>query len=165
MSHNKINNMRKIFVLCFLASVVQLTFSQNYLPCGGCGGRGYATCGGCWGSGYTYMGNICVLCNGSGTSICAGCGGAGGTYVQSTPQQTYQQTNSQKTSSSESRYGYKDCHICHGTGVCQTCGGDGWQHNSFGLDDSPCANCHRENGKRTGKCSRCQGTGEVYGVK
>ena len=156
--------MRKIFVLCFLA-FVQFVFCQNYLPCGGCGGRGYTACGGCWGSGYTYMGNICVLCNGSGTSICAGCGGAGGTYVQSTPQQTNQQTNSQKTSSSESRYGYKDCHICHGTGVCQTCGGDGWQHNSFGLDDSPCANCHRENGKRTGKCSRCQGTGEVYGVK
>ena len=65
----------------------------------------------------------------------------------------------------ENRYGYKDCHICHGRGICQTCNGRTYQHNSFGLDDSPCANCHREYGKRTGKCSRCQGTGKVYGLK
>lgn len=65
----------------------------------------------------------------------------------------------------ENRYGYKDCHVCHGSGICQTCNGRTYQHNSFGLDDSPCANCHREYGKRTGKCSRCQGTGKVYGLK
>lgn len=65
----------------------------------------------------------------------------------------------------ESRYGNKDCHICRGTGVCQTCNGDGWQNNPFGLPDDPCANCLRENGRRTGKCSTCQGSGQVYGVK
>ena len=61
----------------------------------------------------------------------------------------------------ESRYGNKDCHICRGTGVCQTCNGDGWQNNPFGLPDDPCANCLRENGRRTGKCSTCQGSGQV----
>lgn len=63
------------------------------------------------------------------------------------------------------RYGYKDCHICHGSGTCQTCNGDGLQNYDFGSGDIPCANCLRENGRRTGKCSVCQGTGKVYGLK
>lgn len=66
----------------------------------------------------------------------------------------------------DSRYGYKDCYSCHGTGTCQTCNGRGIQHNSFGMNDSGCANCHRDsNGRRTGKCSTCQGTGKVYGLR
>ena len=62
-------------------------------------------------------------------------------------------------------YGYKDCHICHGSGTCQTCNGDGYQNYDFGSGDIPCANCLVENGRRTGKCSVCQGTGKVYGLK
>lgn len=63
------------------------------------------------------------------------------------------------------RYGYKDCHICHGSGTCQTCNGDGYQNYDFGSGDIPCANCLIENGRRSGKCSVCQGTGKVYGLK
>ncbi|MBR5146524.1 MAG: hypothetical protein IKW54_02730 [Bacteroidales bacterium] len=63
------------------------------------------------------------------------------------------------------RYGYKDCHICYGSGTCQTCNGDGLQNYDFGSGDIPCANCLKENGRRTGKCSVCQGTGKVYGLK
>lgn len=64
----------------------------------------------------------------------------------------------------EERYGYKDCHSCHGSGTCSTCHGDGLQHSPFG-NDIPCANCLIENGKKTGKCSTCRGTGKVYGLK
>ena len=63
------------------------------------------------------------------------------------------------------RYGYKDCHICHGSGICQTCNGDGFQNYDFGSGDIPCANCLIENGRKSGKCSVCQGTGKVYGLK
>ena len=65
----------------------------------------------------------------------------------------------------ENRYGYKDCHLCGGTGVCQTCNGTGLQNSGFGLGKTTCANCLLENGKRTGKCSICKGTGKVYGLK
>ena len=63
------------------------------------------------------------------------------------------------------RYDYKDCHICKGSGTCQTCNGRGIQHNSFGLNDSKCANCLIKNGMRTGKCSSCGGTGKIYKKK
>ncbi|MBO7239696.1 MAG: hypothetical protein J6V23_04355 [Bacteroidaceae bacterium] len=63
------------------------------------------------------------------------------------------------------RYNNKDCHICKGSGICQTCNGDGIQHNSFGLNDSKCANCLIRNGVHTGKCSICGGTGKIYNKK
>ena len=63
----------------------------------------------------------------------------------------------------DSGYGKKDCHLCRGTGICQTCGGDGIYDRGLGLGNGECPNCLLENMHRTGKCSRCQGTGKVYG--
>lgn len=62
-------------------------------------------------------------------------------------------------------YGNKDCPSCRGTGTCQTCNGSGWQDGGFGLERQPCANCYVENGLKTGRCSKCRGTGTVYGHK
>ena len=166
--------MKKIFLLLLLASC-QFAFSQEFVTCYICGGSGVSMCGGCFGTG-SFMGYVCFSCYGTGRSVCGGCMGAGGTYVNSTPNVNQYQSNSSNSNNSsnhnhsgsdshESRYGYKDCHICHGSGVCQTCNGDGLQDNPFGLPDDPCANCLRENGRRTGKCSTCQGTGQVYGLK
>lgn len=59
----------------------------------------------------------------------------------------------------ENRYGYKDCHICHGLKYCQTCGGDGIMRHSYTNTSGDCPNC------TNGKCSICGGTGKVYGVK
>ena len=67
-----------------------------------------------------------------------------------------------KTTSS---YGDKDCHLCRGTGVCQTCNGSGiGKDNMFGTGKHfSCPNCYLENGRRTGKCSVCGGKGTRYG--
>ena len=64
------------------------------------------------------------------------------------------------------RYGNKDCHLCHGNGVCSTCNGKGYDHNEFGVRGThECPNCLRVNGHASGKCSQCQGSGHVYGLK
>lgn len=54
-------------------------------------------------------------------------------------------------------YGYKDCHMCRGSGRCQTCNGSGL--GNYG----ECPNCLLLGGKRSGKCSICSGKGKVYG--
>ena len=61
----------------------------------------------------------------------------------------------------DSHFGWKDCHLCHGSGVCQTCNGDGIMSNQFGYGDMKCPNCST----RKGCCSVCQGKGKVFGVK
>lgn len=66
------------------------------------------------------------------------------------------------TSQTKQRYGYKNCHICKGSGICQTCKGHKVVENYGKL--SECPNCELENMKRTGKCSRCHGSGQVYGI-
>lgn len=64
------------------------------------------------------------------------------------------------------RYGNKDCHLCHGNGVCSTCNGKGYNYNEFGMQGThECPNCLRVNGRASGKCSQCQGSGHVYGLK
>ena len=64
------------------------------------------------------------------------------------------------------RYGNKDCHLCHGNGVCSTCNGKGYNYNGFGVQGThECPNCLRVNGRASGKCSQCQGSGHVYGLK
>ncbi|MBR2025508.1 MAG: hypothetical protein IKA07_00055 [Alistipes sp.] len=57
----------------------------------------------------------------------------------------------------QDNYGYKDCHICYGSGTCQTCNGDGLFHSAGST--LRCPNC--QHGK-TGKCGICGGTGKVY---
>lgn len=64
------------------------------------------------------------------------------------------------------RFGNKECHLCHGNGVCSTCNGKGYNYNEFGVRGThECPNCLRINGRATGKCSQCQGSGHVYGLK
>ena len=78
---------------------------------------------------------------------------------------SYNKNNSYTKKNNESRYGYIDCHLCLGSGICKTCNGSGLQQ-SMTADRIPCANCLRgENGIRTGKCHLCKGTGKVYGLK
>lgn len=60
--------------------------------------------------------------------------------------------------SSQNRYGYKTCHMCHGSGVCNTCNGKGWFYNPYGTGKVACPNC------TNGKCSTCGGSGKVYGI-
>jgi hypothetical protein len=52
---------------------------------------------------------------------------------------------------------YKDCHICHGSGVCSTCNGKGWYSNPYGTGTVTCTLCNK------GKCRTCNGTGKVQG--
>lgn len=68
-------------------------------------------------------------------------------------------------SAHNSTHGDKTCHLCRGTGVCQTCNGSGiGRDNMFGTGKHyECPNCYLINGKRSGKCSACQGKGTVYG--
>ncbi len=60
--------------------------------------------------------------------------------------------------SNSDRYGNITCHICHGTGVCPTCGGDKIVDNPYG-GSYICTSCDK------GRCRRCGGTGKVYGLK
>lgn len=71
-------------------------------------------------------------------------------------------TNSNNHSSrpSYNNGSHQDCHVCHGSGVCQTCNGRGYVTN-YGVK-SDCPNCYLQNMRPTGKCSRCQGTGKVF---
>lgn len=73
--------------------------------------------------------------------------------------------SSNNTASDRDRYGYKECHMCHGSGICQTCNGNTTILNSMTLGTSECPNCHIENMQRTGKCSTCQGRGTKYRLK
>lgn len=64
------------------------------------------------------------------------------------------------------RYGNKDCHMCRGSGICSSCNGKGYDYNGFGeLGTHECSNCLIINGRASGKCRQCQGTGHVYGLK
>ncbi len=64
------------------------------------------------------------------------------------------------------RYGNKECHICHGNGICPTCNGKGYNYNELGVQGShECPNCLIVNGRSSGKCCICQGTGYVYGLR
>lgn len=66
----------------------------------------------------------------------------------------------------QTRYGYKECSMCHGSQVCQTCNGKKSIHNSLGEPGyCECPNCWQINGKASGLCNICQGKGYVYGLK
>lgn len=64
------------------------------------------------------------------------------------------------------RYGNKECDMCQGNGICSTCNGKGYNLNGFGEQGvHGCPNCLIVNGRASGKCRQCQGTGFVYGLK
>lgn len=64
------------------------------------------------------------------------------------------------------RYGNVDCRLCHSSGVCSTCNGQGTNYNGFGVQGKhECPNCLRINGRASGKCGKCQGSGKVYGLR
>lgn len=50
------------------------------------------------------------------------------------------------------------CTHCHGTGDCETCGGDGWMDAGFGLgvNNTKCTSCYDT--PLRGKCQWCKGT-------
>lgn len=50
----------------------------------------------------------------------------------------------------------KDCAMCHGTGRCQTCGGDGYLYSSASQKED--RNCYKCNA--SGRCTYCDGTGK-----
>ena len=140
--------------------------------CNNCNGTGQALAWGMFGS---YITN------------CQWCGGTGQIKVQ-TPQfqfntvpipvNTYSggyvpvntnsgsydnnNTDTKKTNSYFDSYGEKDCPLCHGTGTCQTCNGKGWYYSPYGTGTVTCPNCCSGH---VGKCSKCCGTGKVYGKK
>lgn len=81
----------------------------------------------------------------------------GGTFTGTSQSMT---TEKDRQNTQNSRYGYKECHLCRGSGVCQTCNGKGWYYG-FTSDPIKCPNC---DSNQNGKCSICHGKGTVYGL-
>lgn len=65
----------------------------------------------------------------------------------------------------DSRYGYRQCHLCNGYKKCTYCNGTKIRHNEMTGNDEPCGMCWLKNGVRTGLCRQCGGTGQTYGIK
>lgn len=63
----------------------------------------------------------------------------------------------------KNRYGYKKCHDCGGSGDCSVC-----HAKKIYLTGSGYAECYHcmldSSNKRTGKCPRCLGKGQIYGI-
>ena len=59
----------------------------------------------------------------------------------------------------ESSYVSVDCHLCRGSGKCNTCNGKGWYESPFGTGPIACPNCY--GGNQSGKCSKCKGPGKT----
>lgn len=88
--------------------------------------------------------------------------GSSGTY---NPSSTFMEYNNPPVSPSVmepsphelTQYGYvdTDCSLCHHSGKCPTCNGNGWYFSAFSSDRLDCPNCNH------GECSRCGGTGTI----
>ena len=71
-----------------------------------------------------------------------------------------------KESYYSTRYGYRKCTLCKGSGTCSTCEGKGYFYSNYGVGEkNVCPNCWRKDGKPSGKCASCRGKGTVYGIK
>lgn len=53
------------------------------------------------------------------------------------------------------------CHLCNHSGRCRTCNGDGWYYG-FSMEVLDCPNC---DGYKTGRCSKCHGTGTLEKIE
>lgn len=167
----------------------QCTFCKGTAVCGVCRGAGgtynsytglYYPCGSCLQSGR------CKYCNGTGYSEVVsridGRGNGvisandnmgprtiiGGEVLGSESKKSRDSSKRERSDRSESRYGYIDCHLCHGTGVCSGCGGNSrlWGQLSYSIHSCPnCLGHITEKREDWGVCQKCEGKGKVYGLK
>lgn len=68
--------------------------------------------------------------------------------------------DTQQRNNTKSRYGYKTCHLCNGSGKCSICNGRGHTSSYYTGEEMLCSNCNH-----SGICPKCKGTGKVYGIK
>lgn len=105
--------------------------TKRDLPCGFCGGTGFT-----WGG------------------MCSHCMGSGKTSFLDSNRDLFGQKPS--SSHSPNPFGGRDfskCPICHGTGKCDACAGNGWVLINGSLIG--CSICHG-----SGRCQSCYGSGE-----
>lgn len=161
------------------------------VTCMGCNGTGKTMCkGGCFGTGvlkkmqntgYPYYTSYlidtqCTHCQGTGKQTCKACGGKGTvSYSKSaynaanssyggggynSPGSTSSHSSSSSSSSRRSS-AYTTCRICHGSGVCTSCGGTGgsWKDTGYytGSNTKSWINCGSCHGNK--RCFNCHGTG------
>ena len=157
----------------------------NHLTCTSCYGKG--VCSFCNGSGMNYITRMACGCLTGKCGICHGTGEMVTTSVYYPGINTTQMTmpdgsieyvgpgfgNSPVTTGNErekrreefesrkGRYGQIDCTSCWGSGVCETCGGNGYFY-SGSTSSIPCPNCDYDH---NGRCRVCHGKGTVYGIK
>lgn len=157
--------------------------------CGVCQGSGIMTgllCNGAGGSqqwrcltyppySQYYEWVTCMACGGNGHVACTWCKGTGEVQIAqpSTNYNTGTYNNSNNyynnygssvgSSSSSSSSTYSTCPICHGSGVCTSCGGRGgeWRDTGYytGSGSKSWIDCPSCNGKKT--CFNCFGTGRI----
>ena len=153
--------------------------SDTYVRCDNCGGTGQQLAYGVYGSYLT----TCMWCGGTGqikvrtpqfqfnTNPMPVNTYSGGYVPVNTYSGGYENNNTntntsnrtiEKAKEQNERYGYIDCHLCHGSGTCSTCNGKGWYYNPYGTGTVTCPNCCSGH---VGKCGKCCGTGKVYGKK
>ena len=121
--------------------------------CGRCNGSGKQNCLVCGGKGsITYKKN-----NYTGGTASYGGGYTGGGYYSPGTSSS----SSSSSSSSRSSSAYTTCRICHGSGVCTSCGGTGgsWKDTGYytGSNTKSWINCGSCHGNK--RCFNCHGTG------
>lgn len=175
---------RTIWRLCGVCRGTKLCSNCHGLKmCTICGGKGHIISAGygtyipCYACGFS---GSCGVCHGSGLCICTkydypGYQPGSTLTLDKSGNELYNSrnsnldfslpsSNSSNAPSNDNRYGMIDCHLCYGTGTCQTCGGDGLSDAIYttGYNGMECPNCCSS---RRGRCGKCCGTGKVYGLK
>lgn len=101
----------------------------------------------------------------SSSSSSSGSSSGGSIWSQPQPQYNNQQNYSGSSYENQSQEHQKSwhndeyetsCDLCHGSGKCWTCNGDGWVV-VLGGENHYCVNCHNHDGR----CTHCNGTGRV----
>lgn len=95
--------------------------------------------------------------------------GSSGSSSSSSSSSSKERSSSSSTREKVSdRYGYIDCHLCHGTGKCGSCGGNTRLYGSYHYNPHTCPNClgHITDKREDwGVCHKCNGRGKVYDLK